>query len=141
MLLTVGAVAAAQHLDIGGDMMRARRRERRDLLGIQQAKNARTATSWRAVFGLPDVGGEEVENAGGALSPASAISRGTSIADAAARRTIAVGTMIERSGRLARSFSSGPTAESAVASASTNSSNLIPCCPPCFYFLFLAPAP
>ena len=40
------AVAASEHLDIGGDVMRAHRRERRGhAVASSQPKNARTATA------------------------------------------------------------------------------------------------
>jgi hypothetical protein len=37
------AIAAAQDLDVGGDVVRAHHRERRDPLRVEPGKNARTA--------------------------------------------------------------------------------------------------
>ena len=87
-----GSVTAAENLDIGRDVVRAHRRERRDVLGVEPGeKRAHRDGVGGAGVRVADVGGEEVEKP------------------------------------QAAAFTSDPTA-----SASINSSNLIPMPPPCF---------
>jgi hypothetical protein len=71
------------------------------------------------VFGLRMLAVKKSRSRSDALLPASAISRGTSIADAAARRTIAVGTMIASAWLGSVVGLSEPTADVTMPSAST----------------------
>ena len=56
------AVAAAENLDVGGDVMRAHRRERRDVLGVEPGEErAHGDGVGGAGVRVADVGGEEIE--------------------------------------------------------------------------------
>ena len=56
------AIAATENLDIGGDVMRAHRRERRDVLGVEPGEErAHGDGVGGAGVGVADVGGEEIE--------------------------------------------------------------------------------
>ena len=56
------AVAAAQEFDVGGDVMRAHRSERRDMLGIEPGEERANCDGvGGAGVGVADVGGKEIE--------------------------------------------------------------------------------
>jgi hypothetical protein len=117
------AVAATENLDIGGDVVGAPCRERRDALGVEPGEErAHGDGVGGAGVGVANVGGEEIEKAQARVLTGIGDQPGSWIADTAAGKTISLDSMTASAWPGSAGLSSGPTVDLPMASASTGSS-------------------